>query len=433
MKKYYKILGLDEGASQQDIESAYNRLSKELDPANNDNLAFFKEEYDLVQLAYKELTGKVIKVKTDSEISSQDSFSFFDDKATVVQILKVFKKANDKEKIEISKFLESSESENKIFQDAISIISKKEKVKNSKKDILKPKKELNIFKTFSLLILFILPLVSFVYIQLDNKNNSKNFFSEANSLYLKDSLNESIVKLNQSLGTYYLPKSLKLKADIRFKQRRYNLSSRHYKKLINEKYESDSIKIDYGHSLIKNDEFSLGMSFISKGIRSGKNSFKYNLDYANDVASNYNEHSERDLYVSLAILQRTTAKKLKSNILYKRALLYFYLNKYSESIYDYTLYMDIKQNWGVYFNRGLSYYYNGEYEKSISDLKKSLTFSDVKRKEKGKIYNRLGKSYYSSNQLNKSYYNFKMAMKNGFAVSESTGSTYWWVKRKLNR
>ena len=148
MKKYYKILGLDEGASQQDIESAYNRLSKELDPANNDNLAFFKEEYDLVQLAYKELTGKVIKVKTDSEISSQDSFSFFDDKATVVQILKVFKKANDKEKIEISKFLESSESENKIFQDVISIISKKEKVKNSKKDILKPKKESNFLKTF---------------------------------------------------------------------------------------------------------------------------------------------------------------------------------------------------------------------------------------------------------------------------------------------
>ena len=278
-----------------------------------------------------------------------------------------------------------------------------------------------------------MPLVFFLYIQLDNKNKSKNFFSEANSLYLKDSLNRSIVKLNQSLGTYYLPKALKLKADIRFKQRRFDLSTRHYKKLINEKYESESIKIDYGHSLIKNDEFSLGMSFISKGIRS----YKYNLDYVKDVVSDYIDRfqfevrSERDLYISLAILERTPPSKFKSSFLFNRALVYYYLNMYSESIYNYTLYMDTKQTWEAYLNRGLSYYYNGEYNKSISDLKKSLTFKGVK--SKGIIYNKLGESHYKLNQLNKSYYNFKMALKNGFSVSESTGSIFWHVKQKLNR
>ena len=32
MKNYYKTLGLKEGASQEEIQTAFERLSKELDP-----------------------------------------------------------------------------------------------------------------------------------------------------------------------------------------------------------------------------------------------------------------------------------------------------------------------------------------------------------------------------------------------------------------
>ena len=66
MKNYYKTLGLEEGASQQDIKSAYIRLTKELDPASNDNLDFFIEEYGLVQEAYKKLTGNQPKEKSSN-------------------------------------------------------------------------------------------------------------------------------------------------------------------------------------------------------------------------------------------------------------------------------------------------------------------------------------------------------------------------------
>ena len=52
---HYKILGLKEGASQEQIKTAYSKLSKELNPANNDNQEFFKEEYEKVQAAYKAL------------------------------------------------------------------------------------------------------------------------------------------------------------------------------------------------------------------------------------------------------------------------------------------------------------------------------------------------------------------------------------------
>ena len=55
MKKHYQALGVKEGASQEEIKTAYDRLSKELNPSNNDNQEFFKEEYEKVQKAYKAL------------------------------------------------------------------------------------------------------------------------------------------------------------------------------------------------------------------------------------------------------------------------------------------------------------------------------------------------------------------------------------------
>ena len=60
MKQHYKTLGLQEGASQQEIQAAYERLSKELNPKNNDNQEFLKEEYKKLQQAYKALSASSI-------------------------------------------------------------------------------------------------------------------------------------------------------------------------------------------------------------------------------------------------------------------------------------------------------------------------------------------------------------------------------------
>ena len=62
MNKYYKILGLEEGASEEEIQQAYQKLSNDLDPLKNDNLDFFVEEYKKVQEAYEKLTGKKLAV-----------------------------------------------------------------------------------------------------------------------------------------------------------------------------------------------------------------------------------------------------------------------------------------------------------------------------------------------------------------------------------
>ena len=60
MKNYYETLGLQEGASQEEIQNAYERLCKELDPKYNNNQDFFKEEYDKVQKAYQALLNSSI-------------------------------------------------------------------------------------------------------------------------------------------------------------------------------------------------------------------------------------------------------------------------------------------------------------------------------------------------------------------------------------
>ena len=60
MKHHFETLGLQEGASQEEIKTAYDKLSKELNPTNNDNQEFFKEEYDKVQEAYEALYNSSI-------------------------------------------------------------------------------------------------------------------------------------------------------------------------------------------------------------------------------------------------------------------------------------------------------------------------------------------------------------------------------------
>ena len=71
MKKYFDILGLPEGASQEAIQEAYDRLSKELDPLNNNNQEFFVEEYEKLQEAYKALSNStILKSSEKSYINS---------------------------------------------------------------------------------------------------------------------------------------------------------------------------------------------------------------------------------------------------------------------------------------------------------------------------------------------------------------------------
>ena len=77
MKKYFETLGLKECANQGEIQAAYDRLSKELDPKNNNDQEFFKEEYEKVQEAYEVLYNSSIlathstKIKKNGRVSNK--------------------------------------------------------------------------------------------------------------------------------------------------------------------------------------------------------------------------------------------------------------------------------------------------------------------------------------------------------------------------
>ena len=73
MKHYFDNLGLTEGASQKQIQEAYDRLSKELNPSNNDNQEFFIEEYQKVQEAYKALNQSSILKNSDTSAGAVKS------------------------------------------------------------------------------------------------------------------------------------------------------------------------------------------------------------------------------------------------------------------------------------------------------------------------------------------------------------------------
>ena len=132
MINYYKILGLENGASLSDIEASYNKLSKDLDPANNDNQEFFVEEFKLLQEAYKALTGKEPEELKEADINTSDISDVFDDSDTLVSILKIFKQSKDPKKAEIIESLEAFKSGNLIYQQALELLYKKEGVSSIK-------------------------------------------------------------------------------------------------------------------------------------------------------------------------------------------------------------------------------------------------------------------------------------------------------------
>ena len=74
MKKYYKTLGLKEGASKLEIKKAFNKLSKELDPKKNDNQDFFIEETKKLKEAYDKLmNSSILSSKRVKESKQNDN------------------------------------------------------------------------------------------------------------------------------------------------------------------------------------------------------------------------------------------------------------------------------------------------------------------------------------------------------------------------
>ena len=59
MKDYYYILGISETSNEQEIKSAFRKLSKKFHPDNNDGDKFFEARFIEIQEAYKVLSDNI--------------------------------------------------------------------------------------------------------------------------------------------------------------------------------------------------------------------------------------------------------------------------------------------------------------------------------------------------------------------------------------
>ena len=132
MEKHYKTLGLKESATQEEIQEAYERLSKELDPANNDNQEFFVEEFALLKEAYKALTGNAPEERKEIESKTPDISDIFEDSDSILSILKKFKHSKDTEKLKIIESLEVFKENHLTYREALAILYKKENIDHIK-------------------------------------------------------------------------------------------------------------------------------------------------------------------------------------------------------------------------------------------------------------------------------------------------------------
>jgi tetratricopeptide (TPR) repeat protein len=282
-----------------------------------------------------------------------------------------------------------------------------------------------------LLVMIISSLVPLIFIAANKNKKSNLYLNQAKDFLKKDSLTKSIVKIDQSIATYYKPEAIKIKAEIRIKQRRYKDAAQLYKSLIEGGYKMDSLRIDYGYTLVKSNEFEKGMDYITRALQS-ENKRKYPIRYVNEVLGSSENQTDKNLLISLATMNIDLENDRDIQSLFKRARVYDLLEMYKETINDYSEYIEKNPSyWGSYLNRGMALYDYKEYKRSINDLNKVLSM-DIEDKWIGQTYNYLAKSYSAINQYRKSYQYFKKAINEGFSVSNNMGSDYWFVKRQLN-
>ena len=95
MKNHYQTLGLEEGASQEAIQEAYDRLYKELDPEKNKNQDFFIEEFEKIQEAYKMLrNSSILSTEKGMQNSNTKSSTHFNSSESNTELIKNSKKLN---------------------------------------------------------------------------------------------------------------------------------------------------------------------------------------------------------------------------------------------------------------------------------------------------------------------------------------------------
>ena len=105
MKKYYQILGLDEGATLEEVEKKYNELLKEFDPekqSDDDLKEFFNSEQDKVKEAYLEISLSFTNINEEEVLAKENDKLDIGDSYDILTCYKTLKLSEDATLAEIN-------------------------------------------------------------------------------------------------------------------------------------------------------------------------------------------------------------------------------------------------------------------------------------------------------------------------------------------
>ncbi len=117
MKDFYYILGVSEHASDQEIKTAYRKLSLKFHPDKNNGEKFFEERFKQIQEAYKELSNPTSRKQYDEKLHQFNSSKYNRDnlKYKEEELRRKFEEQLRKKEEEIRKNYQNKE--NKLKED----------------------------------------------------------------------------------------------------------------------------------------------------------------------------------------------------------------------------------------------------------------------------------------------------------------------------
>jgi len=434
MKKYYDLLGLQEGASYEEIQEAYDRLSVDLHPSNNDNLDFFIEEYAKLKKAYSKLLEITPKTVSNANIENEepsDNEGITLDSTTIKNLYSArypFKE-------------DSTITENECDNND-NVDSDKNPENSDRPNPNKSKPSNRKFFKHALISFISIFLIGIIVYLVDNNLKTKKadaFYKTAYYNYSNGRYDKALEYLDYALDkkTNYI-KAHSLKGDVYMKKSSFLNATNSYKKVrvINKSYDSINYKI--GYSLIANKKIKDGTLYLEYFVAEKSSSNKKKLEIIRGLIRDFKKDDQIDRYLALAYCNLIIKKyKLKSSkkdefndAYFQRGRIYYNLKEYQLSIDNYDV--TIKANYSPsssYFNRGLSYYWLNKEALALLDYNKAIELNSTN----ALFYRARGNNYYWMKDYLKAYEDYKKSFELGYTSSDLNSSYYNKAKEEYDK
>ena len=436
MKKYYDILDLQEGASYEEIQQAFDRLSVELDPSNNDNLDFFIDAYAELKEAHSKLLEITPNTVSSLNIEVEEPKTNEEITLDSMAIKSIDNARNNFE--DDSNSIDNESKENKdVDEDSA---KKPEKNKVPKPNKLKPEKSK--FSKYALISFISIFLIGIISYGVDNNLKTKKaaaFYKTAYYNYSVGRYDRALEYLDYALDkkTNYT-KAHSLKGDVYMKKGSFVNATNSYKKVrvINKSYDSINYKI--GYSLIENKMFKDGVLYLEDFVAEKSSSNKKKLEIIRGLISSFKDYNQINKYLALAycnIIIKKSSNSLKkdefNNAHFQRGRIYYNLKEYQLAIdnYDVTIKALFYSGGYSYYNRGQSKYMLSKEALALLDYNKAIELNSTN----ALFYRARGNNYYWMKDYLKAYQDYKKSFELGYSSSDLNSVYYNKAKEEYDK